>query len=111
MRAIRKIKGNLYFEGNFSLRNRDENWACPVDFPTIFRAYGRGVRSGNWTEYTSINIPGYVIERYLYGDISGHEQFWNIASQLFVINNWANIDAIPELIKAANIELQKFKPL
>jgi len=66
MKTIFKTwKKATYFEGTFQLRdNSINNWAKPIDYPTVFTAYGPAIRSGNWQSCTSINTPDYVIANY-----------------------------------------------
>ena len=66
-------KKATYLEGNFSLRDKNKNWASPIDFPTVFTAYGQAIRSGNWQSCTAINTPNYVIDKYF--DTIGHEKY------------------------------------
>lgn len=66
MKTIRKVKSNIYLEGDFSLRDKKENWVCFIEFPTIFTAFGAAIKSGNWQSCTAINTPKYVINEYLH---------------------------------------------
>lgn len=51
------IKENLYLEGEYTFKDMSTNWACIVDFPTVFTARGAKVKSGDWQSCTSINTP------------------------------------------------------
>lgn len=102
-----------YFEGHFSLvANR--NRATPIDFPTVFTAYGAAIRSGNWQSCTAINTPQYVIDHYFEGSTKGLENFW---PKVFDLENikWSDVDEdkprVLTLIEAANVELWKLKGL
>ena len=71
MKTIFKLNNNLYFEGLFYLRSRvNTNWANPINSPTIFEAYGKGIQSGNWRSCTAINAVDYIIKNYLGGNIT-----------------------------------------
>lgn len=111
-------KGNTYFEGTFKLRDKSRNWASPIDFPTVFVAYGAAIKSGNWRRCTGINTPSYVIDNYF--DTIGHEkhhalyQMWEYCKQL-EDKTWAHVEAdeaaVLELIALANNELGKLVAL
>jgi len=107
-----------YFEGGFELRDKNKNWASPIEFPTVFTAYGAAIKSGNWQSCTAINTPNYVIDNYF--DTIGHEKhhkmyvLWEYCKQLEgktwedVENDEANI---LEIIRLANHELSKLDTL
>ena len=111
-------KKETYLEGNFSLRDKSKNWASPIDFPTVFTAYGRAIRSGNWQSCTAINTPDYVIDRYF--DTIGHGKhhtmglLWEATKKLENIT-WKDVekdeDNVLKLIEIANSELLKLKQL
>jgi hypothetical protein len=60
---IKLFKGqNLYFKGLFrksELRNNT------IEYPTIFEAKGRAIKSGNWNSCTSINTAEYIFNNYI----------------------------------------------
>ena len=103
-----------YLEGSFELRDENENWASPIEFPRVFTAYGADINSGNWESCTAINTPSYVIDNYF--DAIGHKKhdemykLWTYCKQLEnttwedVKNNKTNI---LELIRLSNNELNK----
>lgn len=62
--TITKLAGNIYFKGVFSMRDIESNYAYPVDFPTIFIAKGKGIKSGNWRSCTGTNTPDYISKYY-----------------------------------------------
>ena len=62
--TITKLKGNIYFQGAFIMRDFDSNYAYPLDFPTIFTAKGAGIKSGNWQSCTGTNTPNYIAKYY-----------------------------------------------
>ena len=111
-------KKATYLEGIFSLRNKNKNWASPIDFPTVFTAYGQAIRSGNWQSCTAINTPNYVIDKYF--DTIGHEKhhtmglLWEATKKLENIT-WEDVekneDNVLKLIETANNELLKLKQL
>jgi hypothetical protein len=111
-------KKATYFKGLFSLRDQNENWASPIDFPTVFEAYGQAIRSGNWQSCTAINTPKYVIEHYF--DTIGNDKhdamftMWEYCKQLSLII-WNDVEKdktkVLELIDLANNELMKLKQL
>lgn len=119
MKTIFKTwKKNTYFEGIFELRNKNMNWAIPIDFPAVFTAYGKAIKTGNWRSVTSINYPEYAINNYF--DTIGHEkndamyQMWEYCKQLDKIT-WEDVknneDDVLKLIALANQELYKLKKL
>lgn len=115
MKTVRKTGTKAtYFEGNFELRNRLENWASPIDFPTVFTAYGAGIKSGNWQSCTAINTPQYVIDNYFGGKKSVLRNIWDCCFKLEKItwddvrNNEAEIKA---LVDKANDYLNKLPSL
>lgn len=103
-----------YFEGVFQLRDRNANWASPIDFPTVLTAYGAAIKSGNWQSCTAINTPDYVINTFF--DTIGHNkndamyQLWTYCKELENIN-WTKVNQdesnVIELIRLANNELFK----
>jgi hypothetical protein len=107
-----------YFEGVFELRDKNKNWASPIDFPTVFTADGAARKSGNWQSCTGINIPDYVIDNYF--DTIGHEKhhemyiLWEYCKQLEG-KTWADVEkderSILEIIRLANHELSKLDTL
>tara|TARA_R110000782_G_scaffold83880_1_gene163979 strand:+ start:741 stop:1103 length:363 start_codon:yes stop_codon:yes gene_type:complete len=111
-------KKATYFEGKFKLRDKNENWASPIDFPTVFTAYGAGIKSGNWQSCTSINTPNYVIDNYF--DTIGNDKhnvmytMWEYCKQL-ENTNWQDVESnkenILELLRLANNELCKLSTL
>ena len=111
-------KKATYFLGSFELRNEHENWAKPIDFPTVFTAYGKGIKSGRWQSCTSINTPKYVINNFF--DTIGHNKhdamfyLFFYCEQLEKIN-WSDVSKnkkeILELINLANAELNKLAVL
>lgn len=62
VRKITKLKWNIYFEGEWKMRDVDSNYAYPFDFPIIFEAYWKAIYSGNWRSCTAINTPLSIIE-------------------------------------------------
>jgi len=107
-----------YFKGKFALRNENINWATPIEFPTVFVAYGPAVKSGNWQSCTAINTPDYVIKNYFdtIGHGKHHEMYllWTYCKQLNIIT-WKNVKEnrgnVLELIRLANVELLKLETL
>ena len=107
-----------YLKGFFSLRNKNQNRANPIDFPTVFTAYGKAIHSGNWKSCTSINTPDYVIKNYF--DTVGNNKYdkmfglWEICKKLEKIS-WSdfnkNQNHVFRLIDSANNELEKLKRL
>lgn len=115
MKTIRKTgMPSTYFEGDFELRNRDVNWAHPIDFPAVFVAYGRGIKSGNWSSCTSINTPQYVIDNYFKGRTNGLNTFWEYVFKLEKIT-WLDVEKnkpyVLQLLGDANNELSKLTKL
>ena len=117
MKTIFKTwKKATYLKGNFSLRNK--NLASPINFPTVFTAYGQAIRSGNWQSCTAINTPQYVIENYFdnIGSKKNHSLFnlWEATKQLENIK-WSDVEQNKEnvlnLINLANNELLKLEIL
>ena len=111
-------KKATYFKGSFLLRDENKNWACPIDFPTVFEAYGAAIRSGNWQSCTAINTPEFVINNYF--DTIGNSEhdsmyeMWNYCKQLSSIT-WKDVNKnkshVLNLINLANNELLKLKTL
>jgi hypothetical protein len=107
-----------YLEGFFRLRDNTQRWAHPIEFPTVFTANGRAIKSGNWKSYTSINTPNYVIEHYF--DTIGHgendtmNEMWGYCKKLENIN-WDDVkkdeNSVLSLINLANNELLKLRIL
>ena len=62
--TITKLKGNIYFKGYFCMRDIESNYSYPLDFPTIFTAKGKGIKSGNWQSCTGTNTPKYITKYY-----------------------------------------------
>lgn len=115
MEQIRKTgHKNTYFKGSFYLRNKNENWASPIDFPTVFIAKGRAVKSGNWDSCTSINTPKYVIENFFDGNKNENPLFWESVFNLESIT-WEDVkkdkNKVLNLINLANNQLLKFREL
>lgn len=111
-------KKATYFEGNFKLRSKNENWAKPIEFPTVFTAYGAAIKSGNWQSCMKIKTPSYVIDNYFdsIGNERPHSMFimWEYCKQLEKIT-WKDVhkneSSVLEIIKLANKELSKLKML
>ena len=110
MNTIRKTpKKSTYFEGNFQLLT-NENRATPIEFPTVFTAYGPAIRSGNWQSCTGINTPQYVIDNYFDKRKGSLTPFWDC---VFALENitWDDVkkdkDSVLGLVNAANNELLK----
>lgn len=103
-----------YFEGTFYLRDEKQNWAYPIDFPTVFTAYGSAIRSGNWQSCTAINTPDYVIEHYFDEKEGVLKPFWAACRQLEPIT-WEDVrndkERVLNLINVANNELLKLPEL
>ena len=116
MNTIRKTGNkNTYFKGNFYIRdNSKANWANPIDFPTVFVAFGKSIKSGNWQSGTGINTPKYVIEHYFNNKIGNLSYFWECVYSLELIT-WDDVkrnkDYVLDLINAANNELIKLETL
>lgn len=113
-RIFKTGKKDTYFEGTFKLRDENVNWATPIDFPTVFTAYGAAIKSGNWQSCTGINTPQYVIDHYFDGKQTGLRSFWK---KVFALENitWEQVredkNSILNLIDAANKELFKLSEL
>jgi hypothetical protein len=112
---IRKTgKKATYFEGDFYLRDASKNWAHPIDFPTVFEAFGQGIKSGNWRSCTAINTPEYVIDQYFGGRKGNLKDLWNKCIELSRIT-WDDVKANPEavnsLISEANSHLDNLEKL
>lgn len=115
MNTIRKtpIKAT-YFKGDFVLRDAGRNWAHPIDFPTVFTAYGAAIKSGNWQSCTAINTPQYVIDNYFNGRRAPLKKLWPL---VFALENitWQDVNNDPSkieaMIKDANNELNKLPAL
>lgn len=115
MKRITKTpKKATYFEGNFYLRDEKQNWANPIDFPTVFTAYGAAIRSGNWQSCTAINTPDYVIKHYFDGKEGVLKPLWAVCRQLEPIT-WEDVkndkERVLNLINVANNELLKLPEL
>lgn len=119
MKTIFKTwKKSTYFEGRFLLLDEKSNRTTPIDFPTVFTAFGPAIQSGNWQSCTSINTPDYVIEHYFDG--IGHERhhtmglLWERCKHLSEIN-WDDVktdkNRVLNLINLANNELNKLQTL
>lgn len=103
-----------YFKGSFELR-ANRNMAHPIEFPTVFTAFGADIKSGNWQSCTAINTPEYVIKNYFQNN--PNELTGNVlecAKELENIN-WKDITADPlrvsNFIDNANAALNKLKTL
>lgn len=109
---IRKTgKKNTYFKGSFFLRdNTNINWAHPINFPTVFIAYTRGIKSGNWESCTAINTPDFVIKNYFNNEEIPSKYFWGLVEELEAIT-WdevgKNKEKVLAIINNANNELSK----
>ena len=120
MKTIFKTwKKATYLKGTFQLRdNSVNNWASPIEFPTVFIAYGSAIKSGNWQSCTNINTPQYVIDNYFdtIGNKKTHLLFnlWETTKQLENIK-WSDVEQDKEnvlnLINLANNELLKLEIL
>ena len=108
-----------YLKGTFQLRdNTNINWAHPIDFPTVFIAYGQAIKNGNWQSCTSINTPEYVIKNYF--DTIGNSQndtmfqMWQYCKQLETLT-WQEVtenkDKVLNIINLANNELLKLNTI
>lgn len=106
-------KKATYFEGIFKIR-KNENMAIPIAFPTVFTAYGKAIKTGNWESCTSINTPDYVINNYFDGRYSEMEKLWAYCKLLEKVT-WVdvenNVNDVLKLITLANNELSKLKRL
>ena len=60
---IIKLGNNTFIKGAFT-RHGEANRVGIIDYPTIFKARGRAIRSGSWDSCTAINTPVYI-EYYL----------------------------------------------
>lgn len=111
-------KKATYFQGIFELRDENQKWGTPIEFPTVFIAYGKSIKSGNWLRYTSINTPNFVIDNFF--DTVGN----NIHDEMYMMWTYCkkleritckdvkkNKTKVLELIKLANCELSKLKVL
>ena len=111
-RIFKTWKKATYFEGEFVLRSRDVNWAHPIEFPTVFTAYGAAIKSGNWQSCIAINAPDYVINRFFDG--IGKEKMWEYCRRLEKIT-WEDVAedeaGVKELVRLANTELYKLKTM
>ena len=119
MKLILKTwKKATYFEGKFQLRERTVNWANPIQFPIVFKAYGRSIKNGNWQTCTAINTPDYVIKKYFdnIGKEKSHSMYelWKYCKELSQIT-WEDVEKNKEnviyLLKKANNELLKLEIL
>jgi len=108
-------KKATYFKGLFILCDKNLNYAHPIGFPTVFTAYGAGIKSGGWQSYTSINTSDYVINEYF--DTVGHNKhdamytLWGYCKRLESVT-WNDVysnKSVQELINLANNELLKLK--
>lgn len=115
MKTIRKTGTKAtYFEGDFELRDLTSNWAHPIDFPTVFTAYGAGIKSGNWQSCTSINTPKYVIDNYFSGKVKNLNFIFELC---FLLENitWDDVkkdrNKIESLVKEANQYLNELPTL
>ena len=117
-RIFKTWKKATYFEGEFALRSRYENWAHPVDFPTVFTAYGAAIKNGNWQRCTAINTPDYVINNFSdgIGNRRRHAMgvMWEYCKRLEK-TTWKDVaedeEGVKELIRQANTELYKLPTL
>ena len=118
MRYIFKTwKKATYFKGIFKI-TENKNRATPIDFPTVFTAYGKAIRSGHWQSCTAINTPDYVIKHY-FDTVGNNEQdamfkLWEICKELEKIT-WQDVESrknyVIDLIDKANAELFKLPQL
>lgn len=104
-----------YFKGMFQLRNNTvNNWATPIEFPTVFTAYGASIKSGNWQSCTAINTPQYVIDNYFRGKTVGLVLFWEAVFNLEKIT-WEDVkknkEHVLKLIHKANKQLLNLEQL
>lgn len=114
-RITKTHKTATYFKGTFKLRdNSKTNWAHPIDFPTVFIAYGKGIKSGNWQSLTEINTPKYVIEHYFDNRKGSLKQLFKYCEKLELLT-WDDVkndlSKVQELVNLANNELLKFPEL
>jgi len=109
-------KKATYFEGTFKLRDATKNYASPIQFPTVFIAFGKAIKSGNWQSCTATNTHRYVIDHYFDGkrNIFGLSSLWDYCFELEKIT-WEDVkndkENILMLINLANNELLKLKQL
>lgn len=106
---------NTYFNGMVTLRdNTNTNWAHPIGFPTVFTAFGAGIKSGNWQSCTSTNTPEYVVKEYFNNREGNLRLFWETLKTLENIT-WLDVenkkDFVLSLINIANNELLKIPTL
>jgi len=111
-------KKGTYLKGSFYLRDKNSLYARPIEFPTVFRAHGRAIKSGNWERCKIINTPDYVIDNYF--DTIGrskHDAMFQLFEVIREIDKitWEDVaqnkDKILDLINQANNELLKLKQL
>lgn len=62
--TITKLGASLYLKGYFEMRDINSNYSYPLDFPTIFSAKGKAIKSGNWQSCTGTNTPEYIAKYY-----------------------------------------------
>jgi hypothetical protein len=118
MGTIFKTWKKATYLGGMFLLVENQNMAKPIQFPTVFVAYGRAIKKGNFKSLTSIVSPSYVIDHYF--DTVGHSvhdamyQMWVYCKQLNNIT-WEDVmcnkDSVLELINLANNELLKLETL
>ena len=108
-------KNATYFKGMFELRKNTNNM-FPIEFPTVFTAYGAAIKSGNWQSCTAINVPNYVIDNYFDTiGYNGHDEMYQLWLYCIALSKitWNDVnndkDRVLELIELANEELQKLK--
>lgn len=114
MNIFKTWKKNIYFKGFFKLRNKNENWVTPIDFPTVFEGYGKAIKSGNWQRCTGINNPEYVVKNYFDNNESEMFELWRICKELENItwdDVFKNEVGILKLVDLANNELKNLKTL
>lgn len=111
-------KKATYFEGCFELRDKSKNWGSPIEFPTVFIAYGAAIKSGDWQSLTAINTPNCVIDNFFdaIGNEKHHKMYamWEYCKKLEKVtwNDVENDEAnVLELIRLANNELSKLDTL
>lgn len=111
-------KKATYFGGDFALRACETMMAHPIEFPCVFVAFGKGIKSGNWQSCTAINTPAYVIE-YYFDNIGNNKhdamyKMWSLCKKLSCIK-WSDVQEKPEMVKnliqSANKELNKLEEL
>lgn len=114
MEVIHKTwKKATYIKGMFKVSD-NTNYYHPVDMPSVFTAYGAGIKSGNWRSGTGLNPPSYVIDNFF--DTIGYNkhdtmyQMWAYCEELSNIT-WdeynKNTEHVLELIELCNKELSK----